>query len=111
MVNPEAGSEDMSFVLEEVPGAYLNVSACAHADLHDAQDNHSPRAAFDDAVVPPSRRPSRGRLRPLAANQARAPASELSYGSCGVVAVGEVRTSVEVPGLRRSERWATRFEE
>jgi len=42
----------MSFVLEEVPGAYLNVSACAHADLHDAQDNHSPRAAFDDAVVP-----------------------------------------------------------
>ena len=52
MVNPEAGSEDMSFVLEEVPGAYLNVSACAHADLHDAQDNHSPRAAFDDAVVP-----------------------------------------------------------
>ena len=52
MVNPEAGSEDISFVLEEVPGAYLNVSACAHADHHDAQDNHSPRAAFDDAVVP-----------------------------------------------------------
>ena len=52
MVNPEAGSEDMSFVLEEVPGAYLNVSACAHADHLDAEDNHSPRAAFDDAVVP-----------------------------------------------------------
>jgi metal-dependent amidase/aminoacylase/carboxypeptidase family protein len=52
MVNPEAGSEDMSFVLEEVPGAYLNVSACAHADHHDAEDNHSPRAAFDDAIVP-----------------------------------------------------------
>lgn len=52
MVNPEAGSEDMSFVLEEVPGAYLNVSACVHEDLSLAEDNHSPRAAFDDAVVP-----------------------------------------------------------
>jgi hypothetical protein len=39
-------------VLEQVPGAYLNVSACAHADHHDAEDNHSPRAAFDDAIVP-----------------------------------------------------------
>ena len=52
MADPEAGSEDMSFVLEQVPGAYLNVSACAHADHRDAEDNHSPRAAFDDAVVP-----------------------------------------------------------
>ena len=52
MVNPEAGSEDMSFVLEEVPGRTSTCQACAHADLHDAQDNHSPRAAFDDAVVP-----------------------------------------------------------
>jgi amidohydrolase len=52
MVNPEAGSEDMSFVLDEVPGAYLNVSACAVGDPADAEDNHSPRAAFDDSVVP-----------------------------------------------------------
>ena len=52
MVNPEAGSEDMSFVLDEVPGAYLNVSACAHEDHTVAEDNHSPRAAFDDSVVP-----------------------------------------------------------
>ncbi|PKW27066.1 M20 metallopeptidase family protein [Phycicoccus duodecadis] len=52
MVNPEAGSEDMSFVLEEVPGCYLNVSACALEDHTRAEDNHSPRAAFDDAVVP-----------------------------------------------------------
>ena len=52
MADPEAGSEDMSFVLEQVPGAYLNVSACASADHLDAEDNHSPRAAFDDAVVP-----------------------------------------------------------
>ncbi len=49
---PEAGSEDMSFVLEEVPGAYLNVSACVHEDHRMAEDNHSPRAAFDDSVVP-----------------------------------------------------------
>ncbi|MBM6399113.1 M20 metallopeptidase family protein [Phycicoccus sonneratiae] len=52
MVNPEAGSEDMAFVLEEVPGAYLNVSACALEDHTLAEDNHSPRAAFDDSVVP-----------------------------------------------------------
>jgi hippurate hydrolase len=52
MLDPEAGSEDMSFVLQEVPGAYLNVSACAHVDPQDAEDNHSPRATFDDAVVP-----------------------------------------------------------
>jgi hippurate hydrolase len=52
MENPEAGSEDMAFVLDEVPGAYLNVSACSVADPGDAEDNHSPRAAFDDSVVP-----------------------------------------------------------
>jgi len=52
MVNPEAGSEDMSFVLDEVPGCYLNISACAVGDHTRAEDNHSPRAAFDDAVVP-----------------------------------------------------------
>ncbi|QIM21317.1 amidohydrolase [Phycicoccus sp. HDW14] len=52
MDNPEAGSEDMAFVLEEVPGAYLNVSACALEDHTLAEDNHSPRAAFDDSVVP-----------------------------------------------------------
>jgi len=52
MVNPEAGSEDMSFVLDEVPGCYLNISACVHADPAVADDNHSARAAFDDSVVP-----------------------------------------------------------
>jgi hippurate hydrolase len=50
---PEAGSEDMSFVLEQVPGAYLNISACPPgADPLTAPDNHSPRAEFDDSVVP-----------------------------------------------------------
>lgn len=49
---PELGSEDMAYVLDEVPGAYLNVSACATGDPHLAEDNHSPRATFDDSVVP-----------------------------------------------------------
>ncbi len=52
MVNPEAGSEDMSFVLDEVPGCYLNIGAAVHEDLTLVEDNHSPRAAFDDSVVP-----------------------------------------------------------
>lgn len=50
---PEAGSEDMSHVLDRVPGAYLNISACpAGVDPSTAPDNHSPRADFDDSVVP-----------------------------------------------------------
>ncbi len=52
MPHPEMGSEDMSVVMEQVPGAYLYVSACAVPDHRVAPDNHSPRAAFDDAVVP-----------------------------------------------------------
>jgi hippurate hydrolase len=52
MAEPEAGAEDFAFVLEQVPGAYLNVSACPAADPMSAPDNHSPRAEFDDAVVP-----------------------------------------------------------
>ncbi|HEY7042667.1 MAG TPA: M20 family metallopeptidase [Nocardioidaceae bacterium] len=49
---PELGSEDMAFVMELVPSAYFNVSACPVADYANAPDNHSPRAAFDDAVLP-----------------------------------------------------------
>lgn len=52
MTDPELGSEDMSFVLDRVPGAYLNISACARADHDAAPDNHSPRAVFDDSVLP-----------------------------------------------------------
>ena len=50
MPNPELGSEDMSFVLDEVPGAYLNLSALM-GDPAAAEDNHSPRARFDDSVL------------------------------------------------------------
>ncbi|HEX5770372.1 MAG TPA: M20 family metallopeptidase [Nocardioidaceae bacterium] len=52
MPHPEMGSEDMSFVMERVPGAYLFVSACPAEDYKAAPDNHSPRAVFDDSVVP-----------------------------------------------------------
>ncbi len=52
MPNPEMGSEDMAFVMDKVPGAYLFVSACPVEDYKSAPDNHSPRAAFDDSVVP-----------------------------------------------------------
>ncbi|MGB7450447.1 MAG: M20 family metallopeptidase [Ornithinimicrobium sp.] len=49
---PVMGSEDMAFLLQEVPGAYFWLGAHATDDLSDAQDNHSPRAAFDDSVLP-----------------------------------------------------------
>jgi hippurate hydrolase len=52
MATPELGSEDMAFVFDEVPGAYLFISACPDADYENAPDNHSPRALFDDSVLP-----------------------------------------------------------
>ncbi|SNT16876.1 hippurate hydrolase [Asanoa hainanensis] len=52
LVNPKTGSEDMSFVLEKVPGAYLNLGACPpELDPATAPSNHSADARFDDAVV------------------------------------------------------------
>ncbi|GAA3115400.1 hippurate hydrolase [Kribbella aluminosa] len=50
--NPRCGAEDMSYVLNEVPGVYLNLSACAADDPDAAADNHSPLANFDDSVLP-----------------------------------------------------------
>lgn len=73
---PEAGSEDMSFVLEQVPGAYLNVSACpAGVDPRTAPDNHSPRADFDDSVVPDIA----ALLAELAIRRSAAPADGVSH--------------------------------
>jgi metal-dependent amidase/aminoacylase/carboxypeptidase family protein len=48
---PELGAEDMSFVMNQVPGAYLTLGTTFDDPLT-APDNHSPRAAFDDAVLP-----------------------------------------------------------
>jgi len=52
MPNPMPGAEDFSFVANEVPSAFLFLSACAHDDPAHAGSNHSPHALFDDAVLP-----------------------------------------------------------
>ncbi|MFI7124527.1 M20 family metallopeptidase [Nonomuraea sp. NPDC050153] len=50
---PVMGSEDFSYVLEEVPGAFVFLGACpADRDPATAPYNHSPEAVFDDAVLP-----------------------------------------------------------
>jgi len=51
--DPLTGSEDFSYVLEEVPGAFLMLGACpADIDPYTAPFNHSAAAVFDDAVLP-----------------------------------------------------------
>ncbi|HEY6481754.1 MAG TPA: M20 family metallopeptidase [Streptosporangiaceae bacterium] len=51
--NPVTGAEDFSFVLEEVPGAFVFLGACPpDADPAAAAYNHSPEAVFDDSVLP-----------------------------------------------------------
>jgi amidohydrolase len=52
MPDPLAGSEDFSYVLEQVPGAFVFLSACPpDADPATAPYNHSGEAVFDDAVL------------------------------------------------------------
>ncbi|MBO3752630.1 amidohydrolase [Streptosporangiaceae bacterium NEAU-GS5] len=52
MPRPHPGSEDFSLVLDQVPGAFLALGACPpDADPATAPTNHSPEAAFDDAVL------------------------------------------------------------
>ncbi|GMA20996.1 hypothetical protein GCM10025862_30170 [Arsenicicoccus piscis] len=51
-VDPLAGSEDFSFVLREVPCAFVGLGATAPGvDPRTADYNHSPRATFDDGVL------------------------------------------------------------
>jgi len=51
--DPLTGSEDFSYVLEQVPGAFLMLGACPpDADPFTAPFNHSAEAVFDDAVLP-----------------------------------------------------------
>jgi metal-dependent amidase/aminoacylase/carboxypeptidase family protein len=51
--NPITGAEDFSFVLEEVPGAFVFLGACPpDTDAQAAAYNHSPEAVFDDSVLP-----------------------------------------------------------
>ena len=45
-------SEDFSFVLHEVPGAFCFLQASPpEIDPETAETNHSPRVLFDDAVL------------------------------------------------------------
>ena len=49
---PLTGSEDFSYVLEQVPGAFVMLGACPQgSDPATAAYNHSPEAVFDDAVL------------------------------------------------------------
>jgi amidohydrolase len=49
---PLTGSEDFSYVLEQVPGAFLMIGACPpDADPATAPYNHSAEAVFDDGVI------------------------------------------------------------
>ena len=49
---PLTGSEDFSYVLEQVPGAFIMLGACpAHTDPATAAYNHSAEATFDDAAL------------------------------------------------------------
>jgi len=49
---PGMGSEDFSFVLNEVPGTFFMLGATPpDQDFTTAEFNHSPRVVFDDAVL------------------------------------------------------------
>jgi hippurate hydrolase len=50
--NPMAGAEDFSYVLEQVPGAFVMLGACPPpVDPATAPFNHSAFAVFDDTVL------------------------------------------------------------
>jgi amidohydrolase len=50
--NPLTGSEDFSFVLDQVPGAFVMMGACSSdVDPGTAPFNHSAEALFDDSVL------------------------------------------------------------
>jgi hippurate hydrolase len=50
--NPDPGSEDFSYVLEQVPGAFISLGACPDdTDPETAPSNHSAEAIFDDKVL------------------------------------------------------------
>ncbi|HEY3906978.1 MAG TPA: M20 family metallopeptidase [Streptosporangiaceae bacterium] len=50
--NPLTGSEDFSFVLQQVPGAFIMLGACRPGTDHEpAPGNHSALATFDDGVL------------------------------------------------------------
>jgi amidohydrolase len=49
---PLTGSEDFSYVLEQIPGTFVMLGACPQGtDPTTVPYNHSPEAVFDDAVI------------------------------------------------------------
>jgi len=51
--HPITGAEDFSYVLEQVPGAFVFLGACSpDRDPETAPSNHSAYAMFDDSVLP-----------------------------------------------------------
>ncbi|CAN5200024.1 M20 family metallopeptidase [soil metagenome] len=52
MAFPEAGAEDFSRVLAEVPGCYVMLGASVEEDFTRSPSNHSSLATFSDAVLP-----------------------------------------------------------
>lgn len=52
MTNPVMGSEDFSYVLQEVPGTFVFLGTTPPgSDPSAIEGNHSPRAIFDDSVL------------------------------------------------------------
>ncbi|HUN38392.1 MAG TPA: M20 family metallopeptidase [Trebonia sp.] len=52
LAHPVPGAEDFSYVLRDVPGAFIFLGACpAGTDPAAAPSNHSARALFDDEVI------------------------------------------------------------
>ena len=52
MANPLTGAEDFSFILDQVPGAFIMLGACpAGTDPASAPTNHAADAVFDDSVL------------------------------------------------------------
>jgi amidohydrolase len=52
LANPLLGAEDFSYVLHQVPGAFVLLGACPPGtDPRTAPSNHSPAAVFDDSVL------------------------------------------------------------
>lgn len=50
--HPISGSEDFAYVLQEVPGSFVGLSAVPQGlDPATTDFNHSPRATFDDSVL------------------------------------------------------------
>jgi hippurate hydrolase len=49
--DPRMGSEDFSFVLQEVPGTFVFLHATPEGMDPESATNHSPRVYFDDAVL------------------------------------------------------------